>query len=959
MVDEKINMHTHTNNFGQSVYKEARLCFGRRAAPYDGADSNWGTFGKRMSENASELASSVYDQVKRVLNIEGRSAENLQSEAEWIRVFEQDDIFVVAQKPISSLRNVEIGPREYLKTLSVEERRQLFARFMRTLVPNNVFEEYFGNRKKIGNPGSSLFEIMRDVQQLLIGRRITVPKGKAFKRREKIAIDIAKKSVVEHYTQVVATKDPEKDLTEYLNVDENRRAGLPMFSDYEKLVHQHQLNDRERIEPNVFLSLSSDEPNMFLAGIRTGIITRNHLEQFLAPCLRTKEVRTSRERTQVQEEVGEATSRLRREQIRMETSNIVQNYHSMSGGAKVLLWGALGYATWKMLKSENKYIKTLPFLPVGYYFYQRLVKGDPNALNNMGVGLKGVIDRLGHLKDKGLEVMGFETDQEDPVLMYMQEASTYAEENDLSQISTTLVSAISEVKLSTIVENMKDGRVNLDRGSTLYTEFTRTFDGDDRYILKLAKDPVRNKLLYYYLEDLMLKLGGLQRPDLFDSAEGVMDEYGVTYVPRDLGRITDPTTRTRFEQDYELLVNLGKNKAARTKTSLGESLGDFIGKPERERPNIDNAQRVEEPLRLPHRQAELAMYNDISNYEKYESGETSREKLLEDKGLIHNHITESINNLIQMELVQDGAARAYLEQVFISAIEGLGDDSNDDLPLRDIVLRIEKLEYALLIYCLNNDNVPMDVDALRALADDPGTDGLFDRFMSAVNREVYYVSSRAHTVENLDNVQSILTEQWFTQSVVSMNNRGFDDLMERIETYQSVFNTLKNKGPLNPSFIVKYDFDSPEDFDQYAKARMQLPARADRIRGMERYFAQLLANEVLLAMLTTHVRTGIHDFDQYAPMRQITPHEEQNIMDAGDRLLEKITGINPNSPEARTNDRSEGEDAFWEMLELIDPAKTGANQPTGGPNSPTTPSNPTGGPNNSSAPSNPQSGPVI
>ena len=928
----------HTARFpigrsGESLERERRLCGfadGRFGEAIPGQKEI--PFSDNAALNAAELfmqrlwneANSKYGEI---FKTQGQAEQNMMDESQWVEAFNQSDVFTVPARP-ESLREPPLDPRKYLESLSPAERQVEFVRYLRAVVPEDVREanrDVFsdaafgsgvqdldghiadrGGAGAIGIDADSL-QKMQNVSMLLIGGREIGETG--HEREWDISAEVLR----------------------------NRYSNIPLLiREYREAVAaaSHPLTEAERRDPAALyraVPLSRLRGALFLAASPNGRNIMPALAQSEDPEMglallssRHDEAELRRQQTTdyVRKDFAEVDESVRRETER-KALGFRENWDSMGGKEKFFSIAIASFIAYRMLKSDNAFIKGIPLALGGVYLYRRLVVGDEDPLNTMGGTLAKVIDLGKNFIRKPLEKMGMIASQEDRDVL--GHVGRFLEAHGLSREAGAAFASLAEVELQYIADafSFAEGP----GGFTGRLPLTPVLEAKLSAIARQRGYSIDAMLREFRENDgdigdaimhVFFLLGTESNATALERLQASRDELSALHPGIEFKNMPDAEDRNTYRQ----LVEAGRESArGMSGASFLDILNRFTRNPEKvQRRKFDDAETLDGyPLDAGNRKNEKLLYDGLRN--GLSAPGRLRKELAADAGLLHEEAVESVQNLVEFGILEPEAQEALLAQ--LDAIR-----KDDTLELREIFLAMEQLKYAVLVSAIRHDR-KISLSDVQTWAGAMGrTTGkaILDGIRQILNRTP--AANNFGRIGSLADIRSLLGEGLLTSDVPSLNGQGFTELRNQIAAFEQLFASLRGKETLNPT-LVAFMAERLGDAGE-ARALMnrllalQKESSAfgdDRIDFMERYLSQRMANAIAIAVLTRHQSSGLHTVldaqGNLIPVseRMITPREERNLIQEFRQLFDALLG--EMVPIDATSVRHDKEGAL-EMVDLLD-----------------------------------------
>ena len=890
---------------------ESRLCFDGNRERLGGIGGSAKRFIDEMVHTFGELTGSNEAQNEQV-------KANIRSENNWARAFDSEGIFESPRVELDT--TIAYGPLEILQDMEPNERRVEFIRFMRGLVPTDLRDEYidlgfgepaFRDYEKLNITLDMYMDIVREgqpieflpgeqerlllIQKMILGEDIR-------DGREKIPVDaenIAFITLKQRYWNKkdglqTSIKDYEKAIA-YIR-DENEEAhGKPI--------------DSSLLE-NVSFLIKRLPPSKFRGALQHGVIKNTDLSDRLGKELRRKEEERHEKTHEARMEWNDLNKRKVQKEMREKGKTFRENWNDMGGKEKLFAVALAVYFTHKMLKSNSKIARNFPLLIGGVYLYRRMVMGDPEPLNNMGTGFQNITTRAWFPIRKALEKMKILVpDSEANALPIMVEFLGKQQNTELLKAASPFA-ALSQVKLSSIADSVKitPTAVTFDvkPGDPLDTEIGVYAKREGISKAKILEQITENKEQVTEAMGYVMFLIGLGT-NKHGGAAQALKNAGINGY-KDIKAIKDPDKRKKLLNLYIPILQAGKEKASSPSygtNSFVDVIQDFQ-EIKSVQAKQDNADIIPDPFKESNRKSEL---NFIEQTRSTPISLTSRQEVTKSEGLLDLEITESISNMVQLGLVTPDA-----EKILIDKFNIIREDKK--IPLRDILLNIERLKYSILVSSLYAKKLPINADEIDKMTDGADSASVWSSILSTLNRSIG-VSSHFGKIDSLENIKTILAERTLKSDVRSIDSSGFKALTDRIDRYQAFFHRLRTTHTLNPSLLaeVQEELGDKEKSEAFLEQIFGMPNKEKRIGAMEQYLAQRMANEIALAMLTQHrVNAENYTLEREHKKRLISPKEEKNLLIKFDKVFEFLADRNG----YRSKERGLFAEGSWEMLDILD-----------------------------------------
>ncbi|MBI1812698.1 hypothetical protein HYR82_02870 [Candidatus Peregrinibacteria bacterium] len=572
-----------------------------------------------------------------------------------------------------------------------------------------------------------------------------------------------------------------------------------------------------------------------------------------------------------------------KESIKQQSRTFMDNYRSLPPAAQ---WGLAGFAAYQMIWGKGwmgKFMRTSGFALGGTWAYMRLVKGDEKAIDHIAEFIRKGVDLT---VDKGIELG--------------RKAKLVAPKEDRDYL-TIMAKFLRDRECKDVVE-LSQGFATLatTKIGTIAAFFSPSRDGQTG---KLVLDQHgKESPLALEIEGQIKKNQAGSMQDLIKHEHkigaGVAELFAIIGAQRSennrfIGAYADARRDTL---PFQLFRNI------RTQTTPGEfaqltargmeiamtdyrdkSLVDIIRElmePQlgRER---DRAQHMEDISTLESRRAEFALYR------KSKEAPTGG-SLADLVAFVKDDYAEFARNMELMEIVDDTGLRYLVDGLFHTIMESRKPDGTPE-NLSSKLLAIEQLKYALVVAAFKKDQLPLtgsDVtNILKVQAESFSLGNFLTTVSSWINRNVTAITGNFGAVENLDSLEGFFASFRPFKDVSTINQHDFRLLKQEIANLKFHFkNELENPdymagqalGRLDAAAIARLGGDTAAK-----KFLVELYKNADyqrMIKESQKGLALKLAQEIVLAMITTHTKTGIHLRDADLAKRRFTPIEELNVI---------------------------------------------------------------------------------
>ena len=932
--------HLCTLHAGNLSERETRLCFFSTPAQQP---SNAEDAGRRLSQGAENFFGEMAGRFREIIGTDEQTQANLESERNWVAAFNHPEIQTDQRFRLDT--NSSFRPIQLLLDMKPEERDIEFVRFMRQMVPGDIRAQYpdvfaepafneFPNeantlddfvRTREGKPIEITEEqrnIMLAIQKMLIGENVRDATPNIRSNAETISRAVL-----------------------FRRYGENANSLEVGVADYEDVLKQFGENPDPNIVENAAvlveqIEIKSIAAGRFKAALRLGIIDNSALKQRFGPHVRARQ----EERQAAGHEAALGRNEIDRnvrERARRRNRTLTENFQNMSGKEKFFAVAITSFITYKILTGRSKLLKMIPLGIAGAYFYRRLVIGDTQPLNTMGKFTQDFIGFAGRPIRRGLERVGVVAPESETNALSIM--SGFLDEHELDKNpSAQAFAALANVQLGTIASSLSidrtTGKVTLQtgRGTDLNKEIgavARRYNLDRRLILqalgmsekemeesgllkeidenKKNKNIENNKEVSEAMAHVMYLLGAKERGSIAASLESARESYRAQgYVIRSFEDFKNVPGGLKHFNEYINLVMLGRDKATRQygDRNFIEIIQEFESEtPEAVAPTIDRADVVRSPLEDGKRTEERNLYAETRTATP---ALRARSSITENGGLLDKEVIESLSNMRRLGLIDRGA-----EGLLRTKFETIRKE--EGTPLRDILIGIEKLKYAILVGSLEASDLPLTRDKVDAITKGATKSTILGSITSFFNRAVG-ISSHFGEIETLNNVDAILTER-LSSGVRSADETGFGDMRDRIGAYRSMFQRLRSTEKLNPTLISEVEGVLGDDSEAFLESLYEdpnkpFPSKGQRIDAMEKYLAQRMANSIALAMLTEHRANGNHTLITEADDRLISPQEEENLLREFDQIFAEV--IDQRVIDQR--ERTPGSEGMWEMVDILD-----------------------------------------
>ncbi|PIR53575.1 hypothetical protein COU76_00355, partial [Candidatus Peregrinibacteria bacterium CG10_big_fil_rev_8_21_14_0_10_49_10] len=918
-------MHTYRASAGSSpLGRETRLCHVHPQGQ-SSQESNFDTLGHHMKQGAASFMEGIYSRFRDVIEKDKQTDANMRSEQMWIQAFE--DPSLLDEPTVTLDQRKTLRPKDLLRSLSPGERKRELVRFMRSMVPGAIRDEYafsfkddafrqkvfdtftlhnarldmYMDRARSGEPieiDDPDRQTMLFVQKLLIGEDVENERGTRTEERD-IALtnarNIATATLLERYfgsaeSLGIAVADYEEAMQCIgTDVPTDITTNATAFANALSAVRKPK----------------SEGIGRFTGALKLGVLKTTDLKDRLLPHINARQEEENERIRQSRKERDVFKKGVETEKEK-QLQSFMENWDNLGGKEKFVAIAIGVYAAYRMFTSESKFWQSIPYVLAGTYFYKKLVRGEDDAFGSMGDTAQEFFGTVSEKFSEGLKMVGLSTKQDRDSLSVMQQWLTQEQIRDPVASTFAALSEVSfgQISKSLTIDPRGGAAFDLKAGRTkIEIQIIAGKRGyNTKEIFKLIEK--RNGYVGDALTHVMYMLG----------REGNLNTARTLEAYTKTNHITDHTTLPkRYRNMYFKIVSAGQDRAEGDLAQ--KSFMDVIQGLQKKQPEaapeatLDDADVLsgdfDTPLDVPTRELEKAFLTEAENTQL---GLTSRTEVTQDDGLLDVEVQESLFNMEETGLITTDA-----QTMLLGTFEILRRDEH--IPLRDMLMAIERLKYGILVRSLKSNKLPLSAAEIGTLegAQDVGT---FDSILSFTDRLTRGTSGKFGAIENLRNIEALLQPNFmsrlFGRDVQAADANTLSELRESIGVYQRFFASLREKGNINPDLVSEIEAVLGNEGRAFFEQLFYQPEQTGntRIANMERYFAQRVANSLVLAMLTSHRANGVHSLSTIGETRRITPNEGINLENEWKELFRIIVNadgaIGVRVP------------AMWEMVDVLD-----------------------------------------
>ncbi len=876
-----------------------------------------------------------------------KTRSNMMDERQWIQGF-QDTLFDPKKSPAAP--KGEHGPREYLLSLDQSDRALAFVKFVHAMIPHGIRNDAVKGVLLNGFPALKA----KDVAGLTPEEALKQISGAANEVKikkitstlmlltgQKSTTDAAEKALAMETLREFYPKPPSTQIghlyQDYVDAVRELRA-LPTQPSKVQLTDVAFL--RQKLPPGrlrAYMQLA-DEPE---ARARVEEVAKI-AEQ------REKDQQTLRLQSQRDLHIIDLAMRKNLENAKRTP---LENWDRQSPETQFMIGAALAVGAYFMLTSKNKAVAWTPWVLGGIWGYMTLIQGNDKALNDMlnfgqeavntvGSGIKGIGSTLGWVKSSEGQSM----------LERLSKMEDFFNTRAFEKIypSAVAFTTLAEVQLKHLALALHPAGNGFVFSAGKGHAATEEMDG---IIKRRGYD--RNAVYSYInngrvevtraLTSTFFVLGSRDSQYQADAkeVEDARRKLATTNnaVPS-YGDITDPKIRGKYINIVRRGLEMAQEKPYNGMTFAG-LVETMMQTPERKRYQMDTAEEIGTYLDAAgNHKTELALYTG-SNKEL--DKDTAREKKNFSEELVGKEWTEFLNNIAPIMLHKSAKDRlqTHFEEIWKVATTGT---------VQEKLQATERLKYVTLVAAVRNTALPLDQDEIDknvipevSVREAGGIIKyllkLGEGTLNWANENILTVSGRFTAVRDLNSVKAFLQDgSWKTFGTMeSLNKRGFGLLIARLEHFRKKFNEARDRGIPGPvahnnnvaraaeiilDKQIKKDANYLKRFGDNRDAAIAAIKTAlignntslvsqltqdrylDQINNLEQYFAQRIANSVVLAFLTDHRKNGAHELSKTLEDRVLSPIEERNLVKELDEVYEKLVE-NVNDPTVGTVARAE------------------------------------------------------
>ena len=911
-------MFTSLYSHRHQSMREARLCFQTSGTPEStsrvpGVDAI-NNFFANMLRRAEDVLSP--EDARSVA-----TQRNLANPDEWIAAFRNENVFDPGRTDRSAITGRAFGPAQLLSTMTPQDRIREFYAFAASVLPR-------GSRLIPATPPATLDT---PTKTIVLGTVATV----------------------------MGLRSPDAGSSEMTFAREAFRDIYPegldgfIYEDYSNLVREIRAVRLPGGEPST-AQLENREQLLKLAEERSLQMPHGRYRRFIG-WLRASEgdpamsklvqarltvLGGQRQRNELNHKENElktrlmieATQRGPGEDAERRGRNFMENFGMLEPWQQYAVIGLGLFAAYKLWKKPGRFLGVIPYwtIPtgvVGYYLYRRLFMGDHDAINtitgNVQSGLNQIADVGRNIFNIGVDTTEQRDEKNLAVVSQFLSQQAFLEHFPIAAPMMTVAqiemrhfagsafeakmagggisySLYSPAQNETIEEARANGR-ELPRTNNLYNRAQqiikqRRYNSDTlHHIFHDYNTPIAQSVGNVFYQLAARKQGNRERRDIIEQARlgsATFSRTGTSSHSYD--NIRDP----RIKAMYVDMIIEGRGIALREhpNKSLVEVIATFVNERQQLPERPDNAERVTVPNML--RPAQIAVLN-------------TRETPL-------TNIRADSTTLIRNEF------QSFLDTWRNPRINVLSSNASDDLknfadqllndpskPLPEILRILEQVKYAVLVAAAARaGGAPLGVDDVAQMI---GAAGSADRLnpvtiLASVGR---FINDRLQIFSNFQHITSLsqvdtLLQQRFFSGVESGVGR-LAALRKQLVTHRARFDRMRNPesaakifiNALPPAILERFGSNDVERRQRLGDFLRRMiadgPYRTFIDQG-EQYYAQRVTNDILIAQITVHQRTGDHRIDTDPNARFVSPIEEQNLIANNEFLLSNILGPSETQP---------------------------------------------------------------
>ncbi len=836
---------------------------------------------------------------------------NLSNPNRWIQAFGRAEVFTEPQTTRASLNGQAFGPQELLATMSVEDRVRHFYDFARAVLPARVADRLLpagAGRPPV--PDEARKETVLNTTAIVLGLRRPGPGAPeiAFAREafDEIYPEGQMGFIYQDYTELVR---------EIMRI--TTPAGRPSAA---------QLQDREQL-----LKLAEERANQMPQGRFRRFIGWLRVSEGDPAAMKLTQARLTvlgnqRQRNELSQDQNKLKTHQMMEKLQdgprldaeRRNRNFMDNFNMMEPWQQYAVIGLGLFAAYKMWNSKSKLFGVIPMwtIPtgvVGLYLYRRLVMGDQDAINTMTSavqrGVNTVTDAGRGILNRGILPPTIEEQDQKTLAMMSQ----FLDQNAfLSQFPVAApMMTIAQVRMRSLAGNAF--RAQLTPGGIQYSLYAGPRDPlyiEAQGIIKNRRynRDTLHRIFYENNAQIAQGVGNVfyqlaaRRPENRDRVKIIEDARrgGARFSPTGVGSLSyDNIREPAVKQMYIDMMEAGRVIALEQhpNDSLVDIIARFVNEGRGTAERQDNADRVPVPnmLDAPQR-ALLETRNSPLTPEREASVKLIRAEF---RGFIDNCRRPNMRVL-----------NAAAAEDLTNFADRLLDDATKPLP--EVLQILERVKYAILVAAaarggggaaneLGIDDVAQMIGAadsadrfnLTAL---PGTIGSF------INSRLR-VFAGFQQIQNIGNVKALIGNGFF--SGLTTGPGRLTQLDKQLTAHQQRFSRMRDSNraaeifanALPPTTVNRFHASEPPD-SKIARANLitflqrmiASPQYQAFINQGEQYYAQRVTNDIVMAQITTHNRTGAHALENDPNERFVSPIEEQNLIANNEFLLTNVIG---------------------------------------------------------------------
>ncbi len=916
-------MHTpiHLNGFHEKI-RDPRLCYmvpsGPEINPIDRADSAVRTF--------------VDSVISRLITPHEITRANMSDDRQWTQAFQE--VMVVPAPVVEPMPAGDpFGPREYLLSLSEDARKDELVRYIRATIPasvrtSNALLNATPQMARCFNAANLDTTLGADGAQMRLDLAADAPPRMTVITRALVyimggnALAVAGPALTFAQDTLNAVYPPDRLghlYTDYMESIQllRRRNPAPTAEQLRAVDYLKEQLPESRLRGWLRIMPPDD------AGGARG--TRSRINE-VADILVKRDQEQNLLRLRTQQDIVQIDQKTQKMLENMGRT-FMENFERLDAPWQWAAIAAIAYLGYKAWTTDAKFMyfipyKTLPLLVGGVMAYQTMIAGQSpgEAMNGIGSGVQSIVNwGVDGIFGIARQFRAINPPQQEFLFRQVEMMSRFFNERTFINIYPAVVgfTAMAQVpvdKISAAFNPVPGGPGNRWTFDPDHPTFDAALQGvmkrdqmDDNLVRQSLRGP-NNVHITKALAGLFYTIGARKPANRVRAA-------GIEKRRRDLATAANPQPSHDMIPagpeltDYVRLVNEGLEDSRRPPyagKNLSVLIGEFLEGNLDDRRFIDGAENVPDVNLLRPGERNLQVLRNGAAPPPVEGFRNSAAaERLEHVARLTTEYREFLDFCRRHHQIITADAEAAL----LPRFNGIVGDPAASLP--DINLAISQLKYAILAGANSTTALPMTAATVNTLGIPPS--GTVATFLSTIggwlatfNRNILTVSRNFHRVESMQDIVNILNDRFIAVGgPTSINNRGFPRLRAEAERYRRLFETMRNDGAtlgiggardnrrraatafrasLDPLMLAPPaahgTFGSAKNADGAIFNIVDRGPYANYNAGinrMEKFYATEAANDILLALLTNHRSSGLHDPTIQLADRILTPREEGNI----------------------------------------------------------------------------------